>query len=144
MASTLNLKVKDLQVDRKRIFIKAGKGKKDRYTILADKLLPMLREYLELYEPKGWLFEGQYGGKYGVRSVQQTFTKAKLHSKVNSYATVYTLRHNFATHLLEQGMDLRYIQELLGHESSRTPEIYAHITKSGFNQLTSPLDKLDI
>jgi len=144
ISEVVNLKVGDLQFDRKRVLVKDGKGKKDRYTILADKLVPVLNRYMELYEPIDWLFEGQYGGKYSVRSVQSIFTDAKLKSKVNAYATVHTLRHSFATHLLEQGMDLRYIQELLGHESSRTTEIYTHITKSGFNNLSSPLDKLDI
>ncbi len=144
VSEVVNLKVRDLEFERKRILVKAAKGKKDRYTILADKLVDTLKRYLELYEPKDWLFEGQYGGKYSVRSVQNIFTETKLRSKINAYATVHTLRHSFATHLLEQGMDLRYIQELLGHESSRTTEIYTHITKSGFNNLSSPLDKLDI
>ncbi len=144
ISEVVNLKIGDLEFERKRILVKNAKGKKDRYTILADKLVASLKRYMELYEPKDWLFEGQYGGKYSVRSVQSIFTDAKLKSKVSAYATVHTLRHSFATHLLEQGMNLRYIQELLGHESSRTTEIYTHITKSGFNNLSSPLDKLDI
>jgi integrase/recombinase XerD len=139
-----NLQVTDIQPDIKRIFIRGGKGGKDRYTILSDKVMALLRTYLDLYRPILWLFEGATGGKYSDRSVQQIFTDAKIKSGVNERATTHTLRHSFATHLLEKGVDLRYIQELLGHESSKTTEIYTHITKRGWDGLRSPLDNLDI
>lgn len=139
-----NLQITDIQPDIKRIFIRSGKGGKDRYTILSDKVMALLRTYMELYRPVLWLFEGATGGKYSDRSVQQIFTDAKIKSGVNERATTHTLRHSFATHLLEKGVDLRYIQELLGHESSKTTEIYCHITKSGWSKLRSPLDNLDI
>lgn len=100
--------------------------------------------YYELYAPVEWVFEGVNGGKYSARSVQNIFSRAKQKAAINPLATVHTLRHSFATHLLENGVDLRYIQELLGHESSKTTEIYTHITSRGMNKIKSPLDNLDI
>lgn len=91
-----------------------------------------------------WLFEGQTGGQYSARSIQSVFAQARKKALINPYATVHTLRHSFATHLLEKGIDLRYIQELLGHESSKTTEIYTHITRKGWENLRSPLDDLDV
>ncbi|MFK7906886.1 MAG: tyrosine-type recombinase/integrase [Chitinophagales bacterium] len=143
-SEVINLKVKDIQKARNYVFVKGGKGKKDRYTLLSEKVLRYLRAYYKEQKPVDWLFEGQYGGQYSPTSVQKIFTAAKLKSKVNSYATVHTLRHSFATHLLERGVDLRYIQKLLGHDSIKTTEIYTHITKKGMEKLQSPLDNLDI
>ena len=97
-----------------------------------------------MYRPIEWLFEGPQGGPYSERSVQLIFTKAKEKSGINPLATVHTLRHSFATHLLEKGVDLRYIQELLGHESSQTTEIYTKITKKGWDKIKSPLDDLEL
>ena len=91
-----------------------------------------------------WVFEGSDSGQYSARSVQAIFRKAKEGSGINPYATVHTLRHSFATHLLEEGVDLRYIQELLGHESSKTTEIYTHITHTGWSKVQSPFDRLDL
>ena len=139
-----NLKLTDIQADEHRIFVRDGKGKKDRCTILAGKTEQMLRTYLVLFKPVHWLFEGADGGAYSDRSVQAIFTAAKERSRINPLATVHTLRHSFATHLLEKGVDLRYIQDLLGHESSKTTEIYTHITKKSWDKIKSPLDDLDI
>ena len=97
-----------------------------------------------MYKPVEWVFEGQQGGPYSVRSIQQIFSRAKKKSGINSYATVHTLRHSFATHLLEKGVGLRYIQQLLGHESSKTTEIYTHITSKGLKNIISPLDNMHI
>jgi len=138
------LKLTDIQADEHRVFVRNGKGKKDRCTILAGKTEAMLRTYLVLYKPVHWLFEGADGGAYSDRSVQAIFTAAKERSKINPLATVHTLRHSFATHLLEKGVDLRYIQDLLGHESSKTTEIYTHITKKSWDKIKSPLDDLEI
>jgi site-specific recombinase XerD len=99
---------------------------------------------LAYYRPVHWLFEGADGGAYSDRSVQAIFTAAKERSRINPLATVHTLRHSFATHLLEKGVDLRYIQDLLGHESSKTTEIYTHITKKSWDKIKSPLDDLEI
>ncbi len=131
LGEVVNLQVADIQSDTKRILVRSAKGKKDRYTLLSEKALHIVREYTAIYQPIHWLFEGQNGGQYSDRSVQEVFTKAKLKSKINPNATTHWLRHSFATHLLEKGIDLRYIQELLGHESSKTTEIYTHITKKG-------------
>ena len=139
----INLKVKDIDSKRMQIFVKAAKGKKDRYTVLSTKVLLTLREYYRAFMPDDWLFEGRTGGQYSAGSVQKIFKKALMLSGVNAYATVHTLRHSFATHLLERGLSLRYIQSMLGHSSSKTTEIYTHITIQGKNQIRSPLDNLD-
>ena len=104
----------------------------------------LLTEYLTAYRPAYWLFEGQDGGQYSPRSIQQIFRRAVAQAGANPYSTVHTLRHAFATHLLERGMDLRYIQALLGHSSSETTEIYTHITKKARAQFCNPLDFLHI
>ena len=144
LSEVISLKIKDIQIQERRIFVRDGKGKKDRCTLLSDKAVPLLEQYLELYMPVEWLFEGVNGGQYSARSVQRIFEAAKFKSGINPDATVHTLRHSFATHLLEKGVNLRYIQELLGHNSSKTTEIYTHITQRGIGQIKSPLDHLDI
>lgn len=116
----------------------------NRCTLLSAKVWEQLRQYIEMYKPIDWLFEGQHGERYSERSVQAIFTRAKLRAMINLNATVHTLRHSFATHLLEKGVDLRYIQELLGHESSKTTEIYTHITHKGWDKIKSPIDDLVI
>ncbi|MFH2024769.1 MAG: site-specific tyrosine recombinase/integron integrase [bacterium] len=144
LSEVINLKISDIDSSRKVITIKGAKGKKDRISLLSDRVLTLLREYYKQYNPKEWLFEGQKGGKYSPKSVQNILKKALNNSKINKNATVHTLRHSFATHLLERGTDLRYIQELLGHNSSKTTEIYTHVTKKGLDKIVSPLDNLNI
>jgi len=130
--------VADIDSKRMQIHIKAAKGKKDRYTLLSDKLVICLREYFKEYKPKEFLFEGQEGGPYSSRSSQQVFVKACRKAKILKSVSLHTLRHSFATHLLENGTDLRYIQTLLGHGSSKTTEIYTHITSKGIDKIKSP------
>ena len=144
VSELVNLRKDDIHIDRMQLFVKGGKGKKDRYTLFSKKLLVWLQQYVKAYHPVYWLFEGQDYGQYSVRSVQAVFRQAVSRAGVNPYATVHTLRHSFATHLLENGTDLRYIQELLGHASSKTTEIYTHITRKGEEKLRSPLDDLEI
>jgi len=144
LSELINLKLKDIDSERMQIHIAQGKGKKDRYSILSPKLLILLRDYFKKYQPEIWLFEGQTGGQYSTRSIQAIMRDATFKAGIKKKISVHTLRHSFATHLLENGTDLRYIQSLLGHESSKTTEIYTHITTKGFDQITSPLDKLDI
>ena len=144
IGESIRLRKEDIHFDRRSIFIKGGKGKKDRYTILSDKMIVILRNYLAAYTPAYWLFEGQDGGQYSKSSIQKVFRRAVSKAKVNPYSTVHTLRHSFATHLLERGMDLRYIQELLGHSSSETTQIYTHITRKAKQKFVSPLDHLEV
>jgi integrase/recombinase XerD len=144
LGELINLRLHDLQPEKNRLWVRNGKGGKDRCTILSEKVWLQLKEYIELYKPVEWVFEGQLGGQYSERSVQELFSQAKVRSQVNPLATVHTLRHSFATHLLEKGVNLRYIQELLGHESSKTTEIYTHMTQKGWDKLKSPIDDLKI
>lgn len=132
----------DIHYERKQIFVFGGKGKKDRYTVLADRSARILKKYLAEYDPDYWLFEGQDGGAYSRRSVQAILRRGVERSGINPLATVHTLRHSFATHLLEQGVDLRYIQELLGHASTKTTEIYTHVRSQAKQEIQSPLDRM--
>ena len=127
-----------------RVFIRGGKGKKDRVTILSKKALEVLREYFKKYRPKEYLFEGQHGSKYSDSSLRRVFISAISTAKISKKVTLHSLRHSFATHLLEKGVDIRYIQVLLGHNSSQTTEIYTHITHKGWEKIQSPLDNLDL
>jgi integrase/recombinase XerD len=144
LSEVANLTIKDVLSDRGLLFVKGGKGKKDRTTILSEKVLKLMRSYYKEYKPKVYLFEGIEGGKYSKRSIQQILKTALQKASYAKGASIHTLRHSFATHLLERGTDLRYIQALLGHESSRTTEIYTHITTKGIDKIKSPLDNLDI
>jgi len=143
LGELVNLKIEDIKIERKSLLIRGGKGKKDRFSLLSEKALNYLRKYFKFYQPKVWLFEGKYGGQYSRRSVQNILAQAVKRSEITTPATIHTLRHSFATHLLERGINLRYIQELLGHESSKTTEIYTHITHKGKGKLKSPLDDLE-
>jgi len=144
ISEAVNMKVADIDSKRNLILIRGAKGKKDRTTLLSQKLLEMLRHYYKLYKPKEYLFEGETGGQYSVTTIQKVFNKALKASGIRKNATVHSLRHSFATHLLERGTDLRYIQELLGHESSKTTEIYTHVTMKAKDKIVSPLDNLNI
>ncbi|MBX2917526.1 MAG: site-specific integrase [Cyclobacteriaceae bacterium] len=142
ISELLNLTWKDVDEYRMLIYIRSGKGRKDRITLLSRLALDYLKHYLALYQPKVWLFEGPDGNRYSSRSVNCFIHRYCKIAGITRRVSAHTLRHSFATHLLERGTDLRYIQTLLGHESSRTTERYAHITKRGFEKLTSPLDYL--
>jgi len=143
ISEVINLKIADIDSSRMAIIIKGAKGKKDRNSLLSEKLLVILRDYFKLYKPKMWLFEGQTGEQYAASSIQHIFRRACDDAKIIKKASVHTLRHSFATHLLEHGTDLRYIQELLGHSSSKTTEIYTHITHKGMEKVKSPLDNFE-
>ncbi len=144
ISEAINLKIKDIDSQRMQIRVEQGKGKKDRYTLLGTKTLEILRKYFLQYKPKVWLFEGANGEQYSRRSIGHILEASVDKTGIKKRVTVHTLRHSFATHLLESGTDLRYIQSLLGHESSKTTEIYTHITTKGFDQIKSPLDNLNI
>jgi len=144
ISEALNLQVTDILSDRGMIVLRNGKGRKDRTTLLPDRLLEMLRIYYKGHRPKKWLFEGPRGGQYSPTSVRKILKKATRMAGIKRRITPHTLRHSFATHLLERGTDLRYIQSLLGHGSPKTTEIYTHITKKGVEKIVSPLEHLDI
>jgi site-specific recombinase XerD len=144
LSELVNLKIADIDSERKLIYVRGGKGKKDRTTILSIELLELLRKYFKEFKPKIWLFEGIRGEQYSKRSVQKVFYTALRKSNLDKKVSVHTLRHSFATHLLEQGEDLRYIQKILGHKSSKTTEIYTHVTKTGIQKIKSPFDDLNI
>jgi site-specific recombinase XerD len=140
ISELLNLKWADIDESRMLIYVRGGKGRKDRITLLSKLTLDYLYHYRDLYKPKEWLFEGMQGGQYSTRSANQFIHKYSRLAGIKKRVSAHTLRHSFATHLLERGTDLRYIQTLLGHESSRTTERYAHVTKKGFENIISPLD----
>ena len=144
ISESINLKFKDIDSDRMQIRVEQGKGKVDRYSLLSVRTLMILREYYKQYRPTVWLFEGvKKGEQYSTRSIQQIFQDAVHKAGITKDVSVHTLRHSFATHLLENGTDLRYIQSLLGHANSKITEIYTHITTKGFDQIKSPMDTLD-
>jgi integrase/recombinase XerD len=139
----LNLTLKDVLSDRNLLFIRQSKGKKDRVVPISDKIIEMLREYFKACRPKTWLFEGQYAGyQYSERSLQLVLKQALQKTGNQKPVSLHWLRHSYATHLLESGTDLRYIQELLGHSSSKTTEIYTHVTTKSLQQIRSPFDDL--
>jgi len=137
----LNLLPTDIDSARMVIRINGAKGKKDRISLLSDNLLQLLRQYYKEYHPKKYLFEGKSGGKYSASSVENILKKSARKAGITKVVTLHMLRHSFATHLLEQGTDLRYIQELLGHESSKTTEIYTHVSKKAIDKIKNPIDE---
>lgn len=139
----INLQAGDVQLDRSQIRIREGKGGKDRVTLLSGRAVALLKVYLEKYQPKAYLFEGQYGQAYSASSLRQVMRQALKRAGNPVSYTLHCLRHSFATHLLEDGTDLRYIQTLLGHNSSKTTEKYTHVSQKALNNIQSPLDRLD-
>ncbi len=141
LTEAAHLKVTDIDSKRMLIRIKQGKGRKDRYTILSKAALEVLREYWSQYRPKDWLFAGRFPGKpLTGRSIQRVLIKAKDLAGIKKPATVHTLRHSFATHLLEAGTDLYHIQLLLGHRTLNTTTIYLHVSRKELARIVSPLD----
>lgn len=138
----INLRLKDLDYDKNIVFVRGGKGKKDRTTILADNAILVLKKYLDLYYPNYWLFEGVGRKQYSSTSIVSILRKASIKSKLNKIVRPHMLRHSFATHLLEQGVDLRYIQSLLGHSSAKTTEIYTQVRSHSLAKIKSPFDVL--
>ena len=136
------IKIVDINSNTMRVFINRAKGKKDRYVNLPVTLLDQLRVYFKTYRPKTYLFEGQYGAQYSIRSAQKVFEQAMKRAKINIDTGIHGLRHSFATHLLEQGTDIRFIQSLLGHNDIRSTLRYTHVTNITLQNITSPLDRL--
>ena len=139
----IGLKLLDVDSKRKLLLIRNGKGAKDRIIPLSEKLINVLRDYYKAYRPQIWLFEGQKKGEqYSEGSLQQVFKQALEKARIKKPASLHWLRHSYATHLLEGGTDLRYIQTLLGHKSSKTTEIYTHVSEKSLSNITSPFDTL--
>lgn len=144
VGEAVRLKIDDIDGSRKVIKVVQGKGKKDRYSLLSSRAEQLLKEYMSVYNPNVWLFEGGIPGHHLTeRSVQRVFESSCNRAGITKHVSVHVLRHSFATHLLESGTDLRYIQELLGHSSSKTTEIYTHVSTRNLSKIQSPLDNLD-
>ncbi|NOR87554.1 MAG: tyrosine-type recombinase/integrase [Bacteroidales bacterium] len=143
-SEVINLQISDIDSTRMMIKICGAKGKKDRYVQLSPKVLNILREYYIAEKPKFYIFEGPSGEQYSSTSIVNVVKKAAKMAKVNKRVYPHILRHSFATHHLEQGTDLRYIQEWLGHYSSKTTEIYTHVSDESFRKFKNPIDDFDI
>jgi len=139
VSEIVNLKVMDLSFQDKTLRIRQGKGNKDRVTILSEKIIPFLKIYVKKKNFNNYVFESVRGGKLTERSVQKVFSQALKDSKIQKNAGCHSLRHSFATHLLENGTDIRYIQELLGHARLETTQIYTKVTNSAIRNIKSPL-----
>lgn len=154
ISEAIELKIKDIDSNRMQIFVQQSKGNKDRYTILSKRTLLMLREYIKIERPTYYLFEGQRSTKdnpvkYSTTSIDAILRAAVAKTNIRKKVTPHTLRNSpdsyqDATHLLENGTDIRYIQSLMGHDSLKTTQIYTHITTKGFDQIRSHLDGLDM
>jgi integrase/recombinase XerD len=145
VSEIVNLKVADIDSQRMQIFIERAKGKKDRYVNLSPVLLDILRKYIQEYNPRPtvYLFESeQTKTAYPTRTVQQIFTNAKHKARISKTVGVHSLRHSFATHLLDKGTDIKYIKDLLGHFSIKTTERYLHVSKKQLVNIVSPFDDL--
>jgi integrase/recombinase XerD len=142
VSEIINIKITDVDSRNMQVFIARAKGKKDRYANLPESILEQLRVYFLAYKPKKFLFEGQYGEQYSTRSIQQAFKMAMLKAKINKDVGIHGLRHSFATHLLESGTDIRFIQELLGHNDIKTTLRYTHVSEKSIKNIKSPLDNL--
>jgi len=136
------LRIEDIHSQEKKVFIKGAKGKKDRYTILSENTLVLLRKYYKSYLPSYWLFEGAEGGQYSTTSINKIYRKAAKEARVHEWSVPHTLRHSFATHLLQANVNLRYIQTILGHSSPETTQIYTHVANINNDIVQSPLDRL--
>ena len=142
VSEVIALKIEDIDSAAMRLMVRAAKDNKDRVLPLPQTLLQNLRQYYLAYRPKDYLFEGQYGGKYTAKSIQNFIKKYAQKARLQKSVTPHMLRHSYATHQLENGINIRYVQELLGHSSIKTTERYTHVTKISKNNITSPLDQL--
>lgn len=141
ISEALNMRLSDIDRDRMLIHIKNAKGKKDRYTLLSQKVLRLYDEYRAIYEPQMFVFGGSQTEQYSPRAAQVVLKSAARKAGINKRITLHSLRHSFATHLLESGTDVRYIQTLLGHSSPKTTMIYTHVSEMSMQRIINPLDK---
>ncbi len=145
VSEVIQLKLKDIDSDRMQLFVERSKGKKDRYVNLSPVLLDILRSYIQFIQPKPltFLFEGQVPGTmYSARSAQQVFQAARKGAGIRKEVSFHCLRHSFATHILEKGIDIRYIKDILGHFNIKTTERYLHVKRDQLINILSPLDEI--
>ena len=140
ISELISLRKKDILMEKNLIFVRSAKGKKDRTTIFAENLKKLYLIYIENYKPNYWLFEGYNRNQYSTTSIGNIIKKSSKKAKIDKNVSAHMFRHSFATHLLEQGVDLRYIQHILGHSNSKTTEIYTHVTSKSLAKIRSPLD----
>jgi len=144
LSEAARLKVTDIDSKRMMVTVEQGKRNKDRYSILSQTALECLRQYWRKYRPKEWVFEGQKEGTHrGLTAIRQIFIAAKKRAGITKPASVHSLRHAFAAHLIEAGTSLHHVQLLLGHRSPTTTTVYLHVSQLNLSQVTSPLDKLN-
>jgi integrase/recombinase XerD len=139
-----NIRLADIDRARGILNIREAKGMNDRIVPVSDKVWEKVDEYIVSYHPVFWLFEGQTGGRYSSESVYRVFKQALRNAGIRKDVGVHSLRHSYATHLHENGVDIRYIQELLGHRSTRTTEIYTHVSRRNLIAVRSPIDDMDL
>jgi integrase/recombinase XerD len=145
VSEVINLRMQDIDRERRQLFVYCSKGKKDRYVALSPLLLDILESYYKIWNPKptNYLFEGDEPGKpYSIRSAQIIFHNAKLKAGISKTISFHGLRHSFATHMLEKGVDTKYIKEILGHFNIKTTERYLHVKRETLINIESPLDAL--
>ncbi len=142
ISELISLELKHIDIDRKQIFINSGKGRKDRYIVLANSFLPLLQNYFLTYQPKKYFVEGINQKPYSASSIRKFLSKSSRLAGISKKVTPHTLRHSYATHLLENGIGLRHIQELLGHAKPETTMIYTHVVKKDLLDIQSPLDTI--
>jgi site-specific recombinase XerD len=143
-SEVINIRLTDLDFERGILNIREGKGNVDRLIPVPQKVWEKVSVYLKSYSPETYLFEGQSGGRYSVESVYSVFKQSLKRAGIKKEVGVHCLRHSYATHLHESGLDIRYIQELLGHKSTRTTEIYTHVSRRNLFAIRSPIEDMDI
>ena len=142
VSEVVALKIEDVDSSEMRLLVRNAKGQKDRVVPLPNSLLGDLRDYYRAFRPSDHLFEGQKGGQYSIKSIQQLTKKYAREAQIVKTVTPHKLRHSYATHQLENGINIRYLQELMGHNSIKTTEVYTHISKVTKGKLANPLDQL--
>ena len=144
LSELVYLKIADINSEKMKIFVSSATGEKDRFVVLSEKILILLREYFKIYKPREWLFESKPGEQYSKRNLQKAFKAAVDKSGIKKPATLSILKNSFAVHLLEKGVDIRYIQQMLGHKHSKTTLKYLKVSKRDLSAIQSPLDNLDV
>ena len=139
VSEVISLRVRDIDFAEMTLIVRQGKGRKDRLTVISPRLVEGLKNLIQSKDGSSYVFESNRGGKLTTATAQKVFYKALRRAGIKKSATFHSLRHSFATHLLENGVDVRYVQELLGHQNIRTTQIYTHVTNPGFKKITSPL-----